>query len=324
MNISVIIPVYGAPNILEELVSRLSKVLTSITTDFEIILVNDACPKGSWSVISNIIKQGNRNVVGMNLSRNFGQHRAIAAGLNYCSGDYAIVMDCDLQDVPEEILKLVAKAQEGYDVVFGRRAVRQDSFFKKFTANLYYRLFNYLTGFTTDPAVANFSIISRKVIDSYNTMPEQNRPYSYFISWLGFNRQDIDIQHSARPEGKSSYTFSKLLEFAIDNIISETNRPLKIGIKIGFIFSLLSFLFGVFLCIKWYLGDVVEGWTSVVVSIFFTSGMIMANFGLLGLYLGKTFDETKRRPLYIISDIERSSTNNADKELSIDINTAGK
>jgi polyisoprenyl-phosphate glycosyltransferase len=305
MNISVVIPVYGAPNLLEELVSRLCATLDAISNDYEVILVNDACPKGSWNVISKIISQGNRHVVGINLSRNFGQHRAIAAGLNYCSSDYAVVMDCDLQDVPEEIPKLVSKSLEGYDVVFGRRVIRQDSFFKKFTANLYYKVFNRLTGFKTDPTVANFSIISRKVIDGYNSMPEQNRPYSYFISWLGFNRKDIDIRHSARPDGKSSYTFNKLLDFAINNIISETNKPLRIGIKIGFFISFFSFLIAIFLCIKWYFGDIIQGWTSVIVSIFFTSGLMMANFGLIGLYIGKVFDEAKKRPLYIISEIKK-------------------
>ena len=300
MKISVVVPVYGAPELLSELTERLNIVLKEITNFHEIILVNDACPKQSWRIIEELA-QKNASIVGLNFSRNFGQHKAIAAGLAHASGDYVVVMDCDLQDVPEEIPKLLEKAEEGYDVVFARRVKRQDSRWKKLSAKLYYKLFDYLTGFDTDASVANFSIITKKVVESYNQMPEQNRPYSYFINWLGFERCDIDINHAKRPEGTSSYSFSKLLDFAINNIISETNKPLKMGVKLGFFFSFFSLLAALVLIIRWYFGNIVEGWTSVIVSIFFLSGLLMANLGLLGLYLGKVFDETKSRPLYIIS-----------------------
>ncbi len=302
MKISIVSPCYGAPELLEELVYRLCKSVTKITSDFEVILVNDGCPKDSWSVIKRLAND-NAQVLGVNLSRNFGQHRAIAAGLSKASGDYVVVMDCDLQDMPEEIHKLIMKSLEGYDVVFGRRVKRQDNIWKKLSARLYYKIFDFITGFTTDHAVANFSVISKKVVDSYNQMPEQNRPYSYFITWLGFERCDVDIEHSSRPEGKSSYTFSKLLDFAINNVISETNKPLRLGITFGFSMSFVSFLFALFLAARWYFGVVVPGWTSVVVSIFFIAGLILAKLGLIGIYIGKVFDETKSRPLFIISEI---------------------
>ena len=302
MKLSIVSPCYGAPELLEELVYRVCKSVTEITSDFEIILVNDGCPQESWSVIKRLAND-NEQVIGVNLSRNFGQHRAIAAGLSKVSGDYVVVMDCDLQDMPEEIHKLMKKSLEGYDVVFGRRVKRQDGIWKKLSARLYYKIFDFLTGFTTDHAVANFSVISKKVVDSYNQMPEQNRPYSYFITWLGFERCDVDIEHSPRPEGKSSYTFSKLLDFAINNIISETNRPLRLGIKFGFTMSFISLLVALVLAVRWYFGVVVPGWTSVIVSIFFTAGLILAKLGLIGIYTGKVFDETKSRPLFVISEV---------------------
>ncbi|HDZ3782267.1 TPA: glycosyltransferase family 2 protein, partial [Vibrio cholerae] len=302
MKLSVVSPIYGAPEALEQLVDRLSKVLGSITKDYEIILVNDGCPKGSWDEIQRLVEIY-PCIKGVNLSRNFGQHKAIAAGLYQVSGDFAVVMDCDLQDMPEEIPKLVGKAQEGYEVVFGRRVERKDNLWKKTSAKVYYSVFDYLTGFKTDHSIANFSVISRKVVDAYKDMPEQNRPYGYFINWLGFKRADVEIEHSERPEGKSSYTFFKLLEFAVNNVISETNKPLKIGVKFGFTMSLVSLIFACLLVLRWYYGSVVQGWTSVVVSIFFVSGLILAKLGLIGLYLGKVFDETKNRPIFVIAEI---------------------
>nr|BCN22277.1 putative glycosyltransferase [Vibrio mimicus] len=294
-------PCYGAPELLTELAGRLCSVMSKLTDSFEIIFVNDGCPKNSWAVIQQIA-QNNVNVIGINLSRNFGQHRAIAAGLANATGDYIVVMDCDLQDLPEEIPKLLSKALEGYDVVFGRRVKRKDSFWKKLSAKIYYNIFDFLTGFKSDNSIANFSIISKKVVESYNNMPEQNRPYGYFINWLGFNRCNVDIEHAARPEGRSSYNFSKLLGFAINNVISETNKPLRIGVKLGFLMSLSSFFVAMILIFNWYFGAVVQGWTSIVVSIFFVSGLILAKLGLIGLYLGKVFDETKSRPIFVISE----------------------
>tara|TARA_R110001583_G_scaffold132895_2_gene284818 strand:+ start:5324 stop:6244 length:921 start_codon:yes stop_codon:yes gene_type:complete len=305
MNISVVSPVYGAPELLEELASRLTTILKELDKNYEIIFVNDGCPKGSWEIIQRLIESF-PNIKGINLSRNFGQHRAISAGLANAVGDYVIVMDCDLQDMPEEIPKLFSKTQEGYDVVFGRRVSRKDSTWKKLCAKLYYSSFDYLTGFKTDSSIANFSIISRKVVDAYLQMPEQNRPYGYFINWLGFKRCNIDIVHSDRPEGKSSYTLDKLIQIALNNIISETNKPLKLGVKFGFLMSLISIVAALILIINWYVGNVVQGWTSIIVSIFFIAGLILAKLGLVGLYVGKVFDETKKRPLYIISDIIKS------------------
>lgn len=299
-HISVVTPVYGCSKCLSSLSVRLNKVLSTINKDYEIIMVNDASPDESWAEIMELAKNDSR-IKGINLSKNFGQHNAIAAGLDYSKGDWVVVMDCDLQDQPEEIIKLYNKALEGYDVVFGRRELRKDSFFKKITSKVFYKIYDYLTDFKTDNTIANFSIISSKVVKSYRKMEEQHKPYGYFINWLGFNRADITIQHAQRLHGESSYSFNKLVELALNNIVSQSNKPLKISIKIGFLMSFLSLIYAFYLIVRHFITDFsVEGWTSVMVSIYFVAGLILMNLGFIGLYIGKVFDETKNRPLYVV------------------------
>ena len=300
--ISVVTPVYGCCETLEILYARLVKTLTSITNDFEIIMVNDSSPDNAWETIKFLTKKDKR-VRGINLSRNFGQHRAITAGLDFAQGKWVVVMDCDLQDQPEEILKLYNKAQEGYDIVFGKRYSRKDSFFKKLGSNLYHKTYNYFTETKRDNSIANFSIISSKVVEKLRMLREQNRSYPLFVNWLGFNTVNINIEHARREEGHSSYTLKKLIELATDSIASQSNKPLKLSIKFGFFLAFVSLIYSTWLIIKYFLFSIpVEGWTSVMVSIFFIGGLLFANMGILGLYIGKTFDETKNRPIYVIQE----------------------
>jgi len=307
-HISIIIPIYGCGNSLLELYNRLVKTLSTITNEFEIIMVNDASPDDAWKSIKELAEKDNR-VKGISFSRNFGQHRAITAGLDYAKGDWVVVMDCDLQDQPEEILKLYNKAQEGYDVVFGRRYQRKDSLFKRISSKLFHKILGYFTESKMDSAIANFSIISSKVVDKIKKLREQNRLYPFFVNWVGFKRIDIDIEHAKRKEGESSYTLQKLIELAIDAIISQSNKPLKLAIKFGFTMSFLSLIYAVWLILRYFIFSIsVEGWTSVMVSIYFIGGLLFANMGILGLYIGKIFDETKNRPLYIIEETTFNET----------------
>ena len=300
--ISIVIPVYGCGMSLEKLYKRLINSLSAISQNFEIIMVNDASSDNAWETIKLLAKHDNR-VKGISLSRNFGQHRAITAGLDFAQGEWVVVMDCDLQDQPEEIIKLYNKTQEGYEVVFGKRAQRQDGFLKKFASKIFYKIYDYLTGYDTNHSIANFSIISSNVVKNFRKMGEQHKPYGYFINWLGFKRIDIDIEHAPRPEGKSSYSIKKLIDLAIDNIISQSNKPLKISIKFGFSISFLSILYAAYLIFRYLLNDIpVAGWTGVMVSIYFVAGIILVNLGFVGLYIGKIFDEAKNRPLYIIAE----------------------
>ncbi|MFW2524732.1 glycosyltransferase family 2 protein [Aliarcobacter butzleri] len=300
--ISVVIPVYRCCKSLNNLYERLNKTLSMITDNFEIIMINDSSPDNAWESIKELAKKDDR-VKGINLSRNFGQHKAITAGLDHAKGDWIVVMDCDLQDQPEEIIKLYNKAQEGYNIVFGRRAERKDSFFKKLSSIIFYKVYDYFTESKIDNTIANFSIISKKVLDNLNKLKEQNRSYPLFVNWVGFKRTEINIEHSQREEGKSSYTFTKLMNLAIDSIVSQSNKPLKLSIKIGFIVAFLSLFYGIVLILRYFIFSIpVEGWTSVMVSIYFIGGLLFANMGILGLYIGKVFDEAKNRPIYIIQE----------------------
>lgn len=302
IHISVVTPVYGCSTSLEKLYARLVTTLTQITENFEIIMVNDASPDNAWENIKELAQKDSR-IKGINFSRNFGQHRAITAGLDHANGDWVVVMDCDLQDKPEEIAKLYNKVQEGYDIVFGKRIQRKDSYFKQLGSKLFYKVYDYFTESKIDNTVANFSIVSSKVIRKLKTLREQNRSYPLFVNWVGFKRTNINVEHAKREEGKSSYTLKKLIDLAIDSIVSQSNKPLRLSIKFGFILSVLSLLYAMFLIIRYFIqGTPVEGWTSVMVSIYFIGGLLFANMGMLGLYIGKIFDEAKNRPLYIIEE----------------------
>ncbi|NOQ17304.1 MAG: glycosyltransferase [Methyloprofundus sp.] len=302
-HISIVIPVYGCSACLEYLYQRLQTSLTPITEDFEIIMVNDASPDDCWPIIQQLAKKDSR-VKGINLSRNFGQHYAITAGLDFTSGDWVVVMDCDLQDQPEMIERLYNKAQEGFDVVVGVRAQRKDKFLKKLSSKVFYKVFHYFTDTKIDKSIGNFGIYSRKVITSVIKFKEQNRSFGLFVIWLGFSRAEIDIEHAQRTHGESAYTFRKSLNLAVDSIVSHSNKPLKITVNLGFFLSTFSFLYSIWLITSFFVWETpVPGWTSVMVSLFFLAGLTIASIGMLGIYIGKVFDETKNRPLYIVDSL---------------------
>jgi dolichol-phosphate mannosyltransferase len=280
----------------------LRETLEQITPHFEILLVNDCSPDNAWDVIRGLCRQDPR-VKGINFSRNFGQHYAITAALDRVSGDWVVVMDCDLQDQPEEIAKLYRAAQSGYDVVFGRRALRKDRLFKRFSSRVFNWLLGLLMGQALDPSTANFGIYRRTVIDSYRQIREINRSFPMFIRWLGFTRTAIDVDHAERDQGRSSYTLSKLLAFALSNVVAYSNRPLTFSIYFGLIISCFSFVFAIYLICRYLIHGVpVAGWSSLIVSLYFIAGLLFANIGLLGLYVGKVFDEVKKRPLYVVQE----------------------
>ena len=301
-HISVVTPVYGCSTCLNQLYERLVTTLATISNDYEIIMVNDGSPDDAWQQIK-ILAGKDEKVKGVNLSRNYGQHRAITAGLDFAQGDWVVVMDCDLQDQPEEILKLYQQAIKGFDIVFGRRGQRRDSFLKQLGSKAFYRIYGYFTESEVDNTVANFSIISSKVVEKLRSLKEQNRSYPLFVNWIGFTRMDVTIEHAPRDSGKSSYTIRKLIDLAVDSIISQSNKPLRMSIKFGFILSLASLIYASWLIARYLVYSVpVAGWTSVMVSIYFIGGLLFANMGVLGLYIGKTFDEAKNRPLYLVQD----------------------
>ncbi|NRR29101.1 glycosyltransferase family 2 protein [Oxalobacteraceae bacterium] len=306
-HISVVIPVYKAETILDELYRRLRLALETVTPHFEIILVEDCGGDRSWPVIERLA-QADPRVHGLQFSRNFGQHYGITAGLDHCSGDWVVVMDCDLQDQPEEIPRLYAKAQEGYDVVLALRGARQDPLRKRLTSWLYYRLFSYLADIDIDGDSGNFRIMSRQVVRNFTRMREQLRFFGGQVQWMGFPTTGIEVAHDARFDGASTYTFAKLWKLAADTIIAYSDKPLRMAARLGLTMAVVSFLFGSFILGRSLLhGSPIPGWSSLIVSLYFIGGLIIGILGILGVYLGKAFDETKKRPLYIV----RRATPNA-------------
>ncbi len=300
-HISIVTPVYKAEGCLEELYRRLIAALSGITQDFEIVMVEDCGGDRSWDIIRELARKDPR-VKGLQFSRNFGQHYGITAGVDHCDGDWVVVMDCDLQDQPEEIPRLYAKALEGYDVVLARRGRRTEGAGRRAMSWLFYRIFSWLADTEYDGDAGNFRIISRKVVVNCRNMREQLRFFGGLINWMGFPTASVEVTHAPRHDGRSTYTFAKLCKLASDTIIAYSDKPLRLSVRFGFIMSFLAFGYGVYIFLDaWLYGSPVAGWPSLIVSIYFIGGIIISILGIIGIYLGKTFDEAKKRPLYVVS-----------------------
>lgn len=306
MKISVVVPVYGCRAALNELHQRLTKTLLQLTEDYEIILVNDSCPQNSWEIVEQICEE-DKHVVGIELSRNFGQISAITAGLDKSKGDWVVVMDCDLQDRPEEIINLYNKAKEGYDVVFARRAQRKDNPIKIFISNIFYSIYSYATDSKYDPAICNFSIACRKVIDKYCSMREMHRAYVIYLKWLGFKQATIDVEHNDRHEGKSSYNFKKRMKLALEILVSQSDKVLRFTVTLGFVITFLSLFAAIGLVANYFVSHILSGWTSTIVILCFFGGIIEMSIGLVGIYVGNIFMQSKNRPLYVVRTIKNDN-----------------
>lgn len=300
VEISVVLPVYKCGKCVAEMRRQLVETLEPLAS-FEIIFVNDGCPANSWEAVREAAEDP--RVKAINLSRNFGQHYAIAAGVHHSSGNWVVVMDCDLQDRPAEIPKLYGKALEGFDIVYALRQERQDSRFKRLLSRGFSVVYNLLSDVKVDPKACNFSIVSRQVIDSYCRLKELNRSYHLMLRWLGFHATYVSVDHAERFAGKSAYNLRRGFALAIESITSQSNKPLILAIRTGFAMAGSALLLAFFFVMRYLTHGVgVAGWTSVFVSIYFIGGLMLANMGVIGLYLGKVFNEVKERPLYIVKD----------------------
>jgi glycosyltransferase involved in cell wall biosynthesis len=301
-HLSVVVPVFNEGSIVVELVKRVKINVRLITDDFEIILVDDGSQDKTWEFIGNEAKQETR-VKGIKLSRNFGHHYAITAGLHNSSGEWVVVMDGDLQDRPEVIPQLYKKSQDGFDVVFVSRQNRPEKLYYRIAQKVFYWTLRKLSGIDFDSRQANFSIINKKVVKAFKDFPENARFYGSTIRWLGFKRTFILADHGVRYSGKPSYTFKKRVKLALDIILSFSERPLKFAIGLGLLMSSISIFLALWIVygtFKW--GYTVTGWSSGIVSILFSSGIILTVLGIIGIYLGRIFQEVKGRPLFIISE----------------------
>lgn len=300
--ISIVSPVYRAETILETLVSEIDKTMQEIGEDYEIILVDDRSPDDSWQKMKELTSSFKKLKI-YRLSRNFGQHPTIMAGLSKAKGNWVVVMDCDMQDQPKEIKKLYSKAKEGYEVVTAKRVQRKDGFSKKLGSRAFYKVFNYFAEMDMNKEVANFGIYHKKAIESVLEMKDYIKFFPLFISWVGFKNTSIEVEHAERDSGESSYSLKTLMKLAFNVIVSFSDKPLRIFVSFGILISILSFIIGLGYLIFYLLGYVTQpGFVSIILSLWFIGGAIISCIGVLGIYLGKTFNQVKNRPIFIIDE----------------------
>lgn len=301
-DISIVSPVYCCADCLRALCERIDAAVATTGASYEIVLVDDASPDAAWPLMRELAAADPR-IKAIALSRNFGQHCAIAAGLEQTRGRWVVVMDCDLQDRPEEIAALYAKAREGYDVVFAEREVRQDGWFKRTSSRAFIALLNWLSGADYDYRTANFGIYSRAVIDAVRSMGDRARFFPVMVRWTGFKRTSIPVRHDARGNGGSSYTLRKLLKLALDIMLSYSDKPLRLVATTGIVISLVAIAMTAFSLYRYLHGDVtVAGYTSLIASMWLLAGVLLFCMGIIGLYVGRVFEAVKSRPMFIVRE----------------------
>jgi polyisoprenyl-phosphate glycosyltransferase len=300
--VAVIVPVYAGRPFLRELCARIVTALEPVTAVFSIILVDDRSRDNVWELIQELGRAEPR-IRGVQLSRNFGQHHAITAGIDYARARWYVVMDCDLQDAPEDIPLLYNKAQEGFDMVVGIGKREGHSGAKRLASRLFYAVFNRIAGINLEFGVSNFRIFSESVAGGLRQIREQLRCLPATLSFMGFEIAQVETRHYPRSEGKSSYSFRKLSKLALDTILAHSEVPLKVTACLGFVVAAISIVAGLSIVTRTLLfGSSVTGWASLMVSVFFVGGMQIFSIGVVGIYVGKTFEEAKRRPLYFVRD----------------------
>lgn len=300
--LSVVSPIYLAEKSIDELVEKLKIVLDSITKNFEIILVDDGSPDNSWREIINQCQADSR-IKGIKLSRNFGQHYAITAGLKNSKGSYVIVIDCDLQENPSYIKDLIQKKDEGFEIVLSQTLKKKQGIFKNFAYAVYNKWFNLMVtdkNFKIKNRYCTLSLLSKRAVEAFLEVNDYHRHYILILNWLGFSKTVISIEHAYRKNGSSSYSTRKLLHHAINGILSHSNKLLWYSIYIGFFLSILSFFSILYIILKSIYSGFLPGWASIITLVIFSTGLILTSLGVVGLYIGKIFDQTKQRPLYIV------------------------
>jgi dolichol-phosphate mannosyltransferase len=314
VEISVVVPVYNCDGCLRALHERLVTTLADLVASWELVLVDDGSTDNSWATTRELTEEDGR-VRAIKLSRNFGQHAAITAGMAEARGRWTVVMDCDLQDPPEAIRDLYEKALEGHDVVFARRRVRRQSPLRRLANRAYFRLRRRLVGFDIETEHSNLSMVSTKARDAFLSIRDQHRNFLLILYWLGFERATIEFEHAPRYAGKSSYTLRKLIRVGLDGLFFNTAAILRWIVYVGFAVAASSVVLAGFYVYQYFARTTYPGWTSLAVLLLLIGGFIIIAIGVTGLYLGKVFEQVKARPLYLID--ERLGPNPVDDELRI-------
>lgn len=306
VELSIVVPVYGCRDCLQSLHQQVTAAAKTITSSYEIVFVDDRSPDGAWPLLEEM-SRGDSHVRAVRLSRNFGQHAAITAGLATARGEWTVVMDCDLQDPPEAIPELYGKAKGGYDVVFARRLQRSHSALRLAMAKLYFKTLNAFMGTRIDGAYGTFSILSRKVVDAYLSLGDLERHYLFVLYWLGFEHSTIDVEHRDRGSGKSSYTLGRLIRHAVSGVFFQTTNLLIYIVYLGFALAGLGAVGVLYLVYTYATAHPPAGFTFLAVLLLLIGGFIITSTGVTGLYIGRVFQQVKGRPLYVIDTVTREA-----------------
>jgi Glycosyltransferases involved in cell wall biogenesis len=300
---SIVVPVYNEEEVIEETYRRLTEVMESTKESYEIIFINDGSRDRTLELADLICKKDNRIRV-INFSRNFGHQIAVTAGMEYSTGQAVVIIDADLQDPPEVILKMIEKWKQGYDVVYGKRLKRKgETWFKKITAKLFYRFLHSMTTVDMPVDTGDFRLIDRKVCDTMNSLTEKNRYVRGLVSWVGYKQIAVEYVREERFAGETKYPLKKMLKLAADAIISFSYKPLKIAGFVGCLLSFFSFIYLIIIIIqRIFTNTTVPGWASIVAVILFFNGVTLMIQSVNGEYIGRIYEETKNRPLYIVRD----------------------
>jgi len=299
---STVIPIYNESEIIPELVRRMKAVIDGLDSPAEVILVDDGSSDSTFEILSAVHQKDSRFKT-LRLSRNFGHQVAITAGIDNAHGDAVILMDGDLQDPPELLPELIAKWKEGYHVVYTYKRSRKEHFLKRMAFSSFYRLMHTFSQISIPMEAGNFSLMDRRVIQVIQHMPERNRLISGMRAWAGFKQTGVEFDREARYAGKPKMTLKRLVNLALDGLISFSNAPLRLSIYIGLVTAAISFLIAAYVIYaKIFTNQAILGWASTIVAITFIGGMVLLTLGVIGEYIGRIYDEVKQRPIYIIKD----------------------
>jgi glycosyltransferase involved in cell wall biosynthesis len=302
---SLVVPAYNEEGVIHELVVRLAELMDALDGDAEAIIVDDGSRDRTYELLS-AAAQADARFKLVKLSRNFGHQIALTAGVDLATGDAVIVLDADLQDPPEVVLELAARWREGYDVVYAVRRERDgETRFKRATAAWFYRGFNKLSEVEVPLDVGDFRLVDRRALDVFNQMRESHRFVRGMFSWIGFNQTGVEYHRAERFAGETKYPLRKMLRFAATGVTSFSEAPLRLALNLGFVVSFVSFVVGIFAVVAKIAGlFTVPGWASIVVAVTLIGGIQLIVLGVIGVYIGDIHAEVKRRPLYVVSELE--------------------
>ena len=305
--LSVVVPCYNEEAGVRELHRRVSSVCqTHIGDAYELVFINDGSRDATGRLMKDI-SQSDQHVVAIDLSRNYGHQLALSAGLQMCRGERVFVLDADLQDPPELLPQMMARMDDGCDVVYGQRIKREgETPFKKTSAYIFYRLLDRLVDINIPPDTGDFRLMSRRAVDILNSMPEHHRFIRGMVSWIGLRQEALPYERAARFAGETKYPLSKMIRFAIDAITGFSVRPLRIASYMGILSGIATLLLLVYVLIHYFIGYSVEGWTSLAVIVLLLGSAQLFVAGVMGEYLGRLYVESKGRPLFIIQEIVSS------------------